>query len=63
MDRGFRIGRAVLAGAAVLLLAAAPARAIELINPFSIIKSAVEAAVAYGLAHRELEDVTQHRDR
>ena len=45
MDRGFRIGRLALTGAAVLLLAAAPARAIELINPFSIIKSAVEAAV------------------
>jgi hyperosmotically inducible protein len=45
MDRGFRIGRAALAGAAVLLLAAAPARAIELINPFSIIKSAIVAAV------------------
>ena len=44
MDRGFRIGRLALTGAAVLLLAAAPARAIELINPFSIIKSAVEAA-------------------
>jgi len=45
MDRGFRIGRLALTGAAVLLLAAAPARAIELISPFSIIKSAVEAAV------------------
>ena len=45
MDRGFRSGRLALTGAAVLLLAAAPARAIELINPFSIIKSAVEAAV------------------
>jgi hyperosmotically inducible protein len=45
MDRGFRIGRLALTGAAVLLLAAAPARAIELINPFSIIKSAIVAAV------------------
>ena len=45
MDRGFRIGRLALTGAAVLLLAAAPARAIELINPFSIIKSAGVAAV------------------
>ena len=55
MDRGFRIGRLALTGAAVLLLAAAPARAIELINPFSIIKSAVEAAVE----DRASEDVAK----
>jgi hyperosmotically inducible protein len=55
MDRTFRAGWLAVIGAAILMLATAPVQAIELINPFSIIKSAVEAAVE----DRSSEDIAK----
>jgi len=55
MDRAIGNGWLAIAGAAALISAAPTAQAIELINPFSIIKSAVEAAVE----DRSTEDIAK----